>query len=91
MSSPTSKKTKKERRSKFDDVAEDNTEEKSILHDESLAVSTTNKRRGFDMSRFSSEVGDTDGSDPSKKIKVSMNPWTNRPYSKRYYEILKTR
>lgn len=42
------------------------------------------------MSRFSSEVGDVDG-DPTKRFRVSMNPWTNRPYSKRYYEILKTR
>jgi pre-mRNA-splicing factor ATP-dependent RNA helicase DHX15/PRP43 len=43
------------------------------------------------MSRFTSEVGEAEGADPSKKFRISMNPWTNRPYSKRYYEILKTR
>lgn len=93
MSSPRSKKSKKEKRSKFEDADDDANEPEAgqVFHDNSLPPAPSNKRKGIDMSRFSSEVGDADGSDPHKKIRVSMNPWTNRPYSKRYYEILKTR
>lgn len=87
MGSPD-KKSKKEKKSKFEDQAE----EKSILQDDSIASNpTSNKRKGMDMSKFSAELGEEEGTDPTKKIKVSMNPWTSRPYSKKYYEILKSR
>ena len=92
MSSPTAegKKSKKERKSKFEDSVEEEGE-KSILHDDSIAISTSKKRRGFE-SRFTSEQQeDADGGDPTKKVKVTMNPYTNRASSKRYYEILKGR
>jgi hypothetical protein len=61
------------------------------LNDNTLATKNGNKRKGIDMSKFSSEVGDVEGADPSKKVRVSLNPRTNRPFSKRYYEILKSR
>lgn len=94
MSSPRSKKSKKEKRSKFDDADDDADQEPvqtNTLHDKTLAPAPSNKRKGIDMSRFSSEVGEVEGSETTKKVRVSLNPWTNRPYSKKYYEILKTR
>jgi len=91
MSSPTAgKKSKKERKSKFEDSVAEEENERSLLQDDSIAVSTSKKRRGFE-SRFTSEQEDVDNGDPIKRVKVSMNPYTNRAYSKRYYEILKGR
>jgi pre-mRNA-splicing factor ATP-dependent RNA helicase DHX15/PRP43 len=91
MSSPTAgKKSKKERKSKFEDAVAEEENEKSMLQDDSIAVSTSKKRRGFE-SRFTAESDEVETGEPTKKIKVTMNPYTNRAYSKRYYEILKGR
>lgn len=43
------------------------------------------------MSRFAAESEVPVGSEPVKRTKISLNPYTNRTYSKRYYEILKGR
>lgn len=90
MSSSSGQKTKK--RSKFEEANGElniTSDSSTLLHDASI-VTTSNKRKGMDLSRFSSEVGEGD-MEPMKKVRPGVNPWNGRMYSKRYYEILKTR
>ncbi|KRX06739.1 P-loop containing nucleoside triphosphate hydrolase [Pseudocohnilembus persalinus] len=69
---------KKQKKSKFDKVDE------SAIHDDNLPQQS--KRKGMDLSGFQKEQ-----SSGQKKNKVNLNPFTQKPYSKKYYDILETR